>query len=103
MINVKCTCKVGGTFTSLFRTKYNRLRNKCNPRIQVSNGTLWKYFCIKVICFCVKDNHRNNLQASNCGKEYQLTGKSYKKQKTTLTSFLKTNGENAKHSCFLPH
>ena len=45
--------------------------------VQVSDCKLWKYFCIKELCVRVKDNHRKNLQASNCAKEYQLNwGKS---------------------------
>ena len=53
--------------------------NKCNARIQVSDGVLWKYFCIKELYLRVKENHRKNLHASNCAKRVSI-----KSGKTTI-------------------
>ena len=59
-------------------------------RIQVSYGILWKYLCILCLCLCIKDNHRKNLQVSNCAKDCQYwTKQSHEKSKTTLFNFLK--------------
>ena len=47
-------------------------QNKTINAVQVSNGMLQKYFCIKVLCLWIKDIHRKNLQAGNCAKECQI-------------------------------
>ena len=38
-------------------------RNKCNARVQVSDGIQWKYICIWYLCLRVKGNHQIKLQA----------------------------------------
>ena len=43
-----------------------------NARVQVRDDMLRKYFCLKYLCLYFKDDHRKNLQADNCAKEYQL-------------------------------
>ena len=47
-------------------------QNKTINAVQVSNGMLQKYFCIKDLCLWIKDIHRKNLQAGNCAKECQI-------------------------------
>ena len=61
-----CVC-VCVYFLSPSRLLLTEQNNKCNARVQVSDGKLSRYYCTKG--FCVKDNHRKNLQASNCAKE----------------------------------
>ena len=75
-------------FISFHRRTFSWLKknNNCNASVQVSDGMLYKYFCIKGFCLCVTDIHRKNLQGGHCAKECQLNrekpgevkGKSYK-------------------------
>ena len=65
-----CVCM--WVFISFHCKALTEQNNKCNVRVQVSDGMLWKYFCIKDLFRRVKDIHRKNLQAGNCAKECQL-------------------------------
>ena len=53
-------------------------------------------------CLVVKDNHRKNLQAGNCGEECQLNRAKPGEVKGSSQIYSKTiNGKNVKH-CYLP-
>ena len=68
--------------------------SKCNARVQVRDGMLRKYLCVKNLYLFVKDIHRKNLQADFCAKECQLNrkksrevkGNSKLPRKSTVTS-----------------
>ena len=83
-----------------FLTEQN---NKCNVRVQVNDGMLWKYFCINYLCLRIKDNHRKNLQASNYAKECQLNRAKPREVKDNSYRLSKTNAKSAKHSYLSPH
>ena len=99
-----CVC-VCAYFLFTVKASLTEQNNKCNTRVQVSNGMLWKYFRINDFCLHVKGNHRKNLQAGSCAKECQLNWKkprevkynSYKLSKKTplkarsIATFLLTN------------
>ena len=70
-----CVCLFPSTI-SFFLTEQS---NKCNVRVQVTDGMLRKYFWIKDFCVHIKDYHRKNLQTSNCAKESQLNRDSHEK------------------------
>ena len=59
-------------FLQLWKLLVPEQNSKCDTRVEVSDGMLWKYLCIKDLCLHVKDNYRKNLQAGNCAKERQL-------------------------------
>ena len=67
---------------------------KCNARVQVRDGMLWKYLCVKNLYLFVKDIRRKNLQADFCAKECQLNWKKSREvkdnsklpRKSTVTS-----------------
>ena len=42
------------------------------PEVQVSDGMLRKYCCVKYLCCHVIENDNRNLKAGNCAKECQL-------------------------------
>ena len=71
------------------------------PEVQVSDGILRKYFCVKNLCRHVRENHSRNLQASNSTKERQLNRAKPQEVKDNSYNFLKPNGKSAKH-CYLP-
>ena len=59
-------------FLSPHRLLLTEQINKCNIRVQVSDGMLTKYFCMKYLCCHVIDNHSREPQAGKCAKERQL-------------------------------
>ena len=61
---------------------------------------LLKYFCIKDLCLRVKDNHRKNLQASNCAKECQLNWGKSRQIMTNLSNILKEPTVKAQYTSF---
>ena len=65
-----CACTFACMCVFFHRKGFSWLnkRKECNARVQVSDGILWKCFRIKDLCLCVKENYKNNLQASNCAK-----------------------------------
>ena len=83
-----------------FLTEQN---NKCNVRVQVNDGMLWKYFCINYLCLRIKDNHGKNLQASNYAKECQLNRAKPREVKDNSYRLSKTNAKSAKHTYLSPH
>ena len=72
-------------------------------RVQANDSMLWKYFCIKYLCLCVKDSNRKNLQACNCARERQLNQVKPWEVKENSYRLSKTNGKSAKHSYLPPH
>ena len=68
-------------------------QNKCNARVQLTKGMMWKYFCIKYLCSRAKDNHRKNLQAMNF-KLCQLNWTKPQKVKDNSNELSETNGKN---------
>ena len=73
-----CVCVCVCVFISFHRNCFWLNKNKCNAWVQVSDGMLRKYLCIKYLLikyFCrhVIGNHRRNLQGGNCAKECQLS------------------------------
>ena len=49
-----------------------------------------KYFYIKYLCFCIKDNHRKNLSTSNCASECQLNSAKPREVKDNFYNFLES-------------
>ena len=62
--------------------------NKSTVKVQVTNGMLKKEG-IKHLYFRVKDNHRKNLQASNCPEECQWNRTKPQEVKDTAYNFIK--------------
>ena len=78
--------------------------NKCDARVQVRDGMVWNFFCIKDLCLRVKDNHRKNLQAGNSAKECKLNRAKPQEIKGNSCKLSKqTNGKSAKYSFLLLH
>ena len=71
---VRVVCVYVGVCISFYRKGFSWLNKakKCNARVQVSDGMLRKYFCIKYLCRHIINNHSRTLQAENCAKEYLL-------------------------------
>ena len=69
LLYMLCVCLFPFTVKASPDTEPN---NKCNARVQASDGMLRKFFCMKYFCRHVTDNHSRILQASSCAKECQL-------------------------------
>ena len=69
-----CVCVCVCVFIFFYRKGLSLLNKAINvvPRVQVSDGTLTKYFRVKYLCRHVIGNYSRNLQASNCAKDCQL-------------------------------
>ena len=67
-----CVCVCVCVCVSFHRRGFSWLNKTINvmPEVQVSDGMLQKYFCVKYLCRHVLDNHNRNLQVVNCAKEY---------------------------------
>ena len=103
IITVKMLLSCLSVFISFHRRSFSWLKkknNNCNASVQVSDGMLYKYCCIKGFCLRVTDIHRKNLQGGHCAKECQLNreklgevkGKSYK-----LSNKLKVKSANHRY------
>ena len=66
------------------------------PEVQVSDGMLRKYFCVKYFGRIVIDNHSRNPQANICAKGYQLNWVEAREVKCNSYKLSKAHGKSAK-------
>ena len=69
-----CVCVCVYVFISSHRIGFSSLNKAINvmTEVQVSDGILRKYFCVKCFYCLVIYHHSRNLDSGNCAKECQL-------------------------------
>ena len=69
-----CACVCVFVFIYFHRKGFSWLNKTINvmSEVQVRDGMLRKYFCVKNLCHHVIDNHSRDLQTSNCAKKCQI-------------------------------